>query len=164
MDSQTTAVIGDTVLREVVDANPLAAVSGTDQCTPSTGAFGVGGGLLSFEDAAFQDSQCLRAILVLAFFVLTFHNDSSWQVSQSHGTFRLIHFLTTGTTSTHRIDLEIFGTDVNFYFVRFGQNGDRRCAGMHASLSFGRWHSLNTMTEPGTIRGARLSSTVLQEL
>src|SRR5258707_15109507 len=113
-------MVGDPVLGEVVSANALAAVAGTDQRLALLRALVVFSLPLGFVEPAFKDPQCLGKILVLALFVLALHDDVGFQMRESDGRSRLVDVLTAWPTRAKNIFAVIVGLEVDFHIFRLG--------------------------------------------
>ena len=150
VQGQVDAVIGDPPLRKIVGANPLAAISRSDQTAS-------GGGLTRFAFAPFAVTQtgCQdlhRAVFVamLRAIVLTFNDKPGGQVGDAHRAIGLVNVLTAGAGGPKRIDPQIFGVDFElFACVGFGQHRNRARRGVNATLRFGFRDPLHTV--PATL-------------
>ncbi len=67
-------MVGQAVVREVVGANPLAAVAGADECAALVRPLVVLLLPLEFIEPRLENSQGLREILVLTLFILALHD------------------------------------------------------------------------------------------
>ena len=146
MNGQSAAVISDPILWVIVGADPLAAITGSDQRATSGGSFFFRFVLPLFQNAAFEHLQGLGSVFVLTFFVLNFDDDPGRNMSHPDGTFRLVNFLSAWPSGAHRVDLQIVRIDFDFNIGGFRQHSDGRRAGVDAALSFRFGNALHAMT------------------
>ena len=145
VDGQADAVIGDAVLRIIVRANFLGAVTGFDLAA----ALGADGGLLLFEfhfvETRAQDAHGLGAIFDLRFFVLLRDDQAAGNVRDAHGGVGGVDGLAAGAGRAEGVDAQILGFDLDVDFVGFGKNGDGGGGSVNAALGFRGGHALHAM-------------------
>src|SRR5262249_7933293 len=124
VNGEANAVIGDTVLREIVGANFLATVSAPDhgftffrQCILLLLH-------LDFVQAGAQHAHGFLAILNLGLLVLAADHRVGWNVGDTHGGVSRVDRLSAGAGGTERVDTNIFGIDLDVDVFGFGKNGD----------------------------------------
>ena len=108
------AVIGDTVLREVIGTNLLAAVARLHLGAAVLTQFFLPLCLLQIPQTRLEDGERLEFVLELRFFVLTGHNQPCWQVRDTYSRVGRVHALTAVTGRTVDIDADIAIFDIDF--------------------------------------------------
>ena len=80
VEGEVDAVVGEPILGEVVGADPLAAVAGTDQPLACFSPFAHFLFPFLFVDAGFEDAERFGEVFVLALFVLALDDDAGFEV------------------------------------------------------------------------------------
>ena len=145
VNREADAVIGETVLREIVGADFFAAVS---RAHHGLALFGKGLLLLfhfDFVEPRAQHAHAFFAILDLRFFVLATDDGIGRNVRDAHRGVCGIHRLATGAGRAERVNAEVFRFDLDIDVFGFGQHGDGDSGRMDASLLLGGGHALHTM-------------------
>lgn len=93
VQGQVDAVVRDATLREIIGANPLAAIPAANQSPSLRGTGFVRFPLLVFEQPRAKHPHRLRLVLVLALLVLALDDDSGRQVCDADGTLGLVDLL-----------------------------------------------------------------------
>src|SRR6185369_15670199 len=107
IQGQIDAVVGNAALREIIGADALAAIAGADL---QAARFGLRGGLLGallVEQARLEQRQRARAVLVLAAFVLAFHDYAGRQVRDADRRVGFVDVLAAGAGSAERVGLQV---------------------------------------------------------
>src|SRR6202000_1963823 len=131
------AMIGEPVLREVVGADLLAAVTRAYLRFTRSGKFGVLPLLLNFIETRAQYAHALFAVFDLRFLVLATYYGVGWDVGDAYRRISGIDGLAAGTRRAEGVDAKVFGLDLDVDVFGFGQYGDGDCRSMHAALCFG---------------------------
>src|SRR5208283_1747445 len=95
------------VLREIVRADLLRPVPGSDLALARLRALGVLALLFRLVEARPEDPQRLGLVLVLALLVLAVDHDARGEVGDAHGGVRGIHALAAGTARAHHVDAQL---------------------------------------------------------
>ena len=138
-------MIGEAVLREVIGANLLAAVS---RAHHGLALFSESLLLLfhlDFVEAGAQDAHAFLAILDLRLFVLAADNCVGGNVRDAHGGVGCVHRLPARTGRAERVNPQVFGFDLDVDVFGFGKNGDRDSGGVDASLLLGGGDALHAV-------------------
>ena len=138
-------MIRHAILREVVGADALAAVTRPDLTPPLTGDCRVLPRLLSFIEFRAEDLHSAILILVLAALILTLDDGSGGNVGNADRALGLVDVLTAGTGGTVGIDLEVVGVELKVDLLDFGQDGNRRGRGVYPAAGLRDRYALDAM-------------------
>src|SRR4051812_41610371 len=117
MNGQPDAVIGHAVLREIVSADLLAAVAGTDLRLT---LFRHRGGLpllLDLVQTRSQHAHTFFAVLDLRLLVLAADDRTGWDVRDADGRISRVDRLPARTGGAEGIDAQVFRFDLNVYLL-----------------------------------------------
>lgn len=139
------AMISDAILWEVVGADFLGTVAGTDERFARIGGVGAIFGDFALEEATAKYGHSLDTVLLLRALVLHSNNEAGRQVRDANGRVGGVDALATMATGAVDIDAEILGIDFEVLLFRLWEDGDCRGASMDAALGFGNWDALNAV-------------------
>src|ERR1022692_4100060 len=145
MEREADAVVGDTVLREVIGADLFAAVSRPDH---GFALFGQRLLLLlhfDFVEAGAQHAHTFFAVLDLGFLVLATDYRVGGNVRDADGGVRRVHRLAAWAGGAEGVNAQIFGFDLDVDVFGFRQHRDGDGGGVHASLLLGGGNALHAM-------------------
>ena len=145
MDGEADAVVGDTVLREVVGADFFAAIAAADHRFALFRESFLLLLHLDFIQTGAQDAHTFLAILDLGFFVLAADHCVGGNVGDAHGRVGCVDGLAARAGRAKRIDAQVFGFDLDVDILSFGQDGDRDRGSVHAALLLGSGYALHAM-------------------
>ena len=139
------AVVGETILREVIGADLFASFAGADLALARGRSFRV-----RFFDHVGQDARAQKrhgfgAVLRLRAFFHA-HNDRAGRlVGNAHRRFGLVHVLSAGAARAHRVDLQVVGINFKVNFFGLRKHGDGGGRSMDAALLFRGRHALDAV-------------------
>src|SRR5690606_36244194 len=115
------AVVGNAVLRKVVGADFLAAITAADKATALGGKFGLL--LLDFllQQPRAQHAHGLLFVFDLRFFILVGNDHAGGQVGDAHRAIRRVDALATVATRTVDVDFEVARANLDIGFFGLGQ-------------------------------------------
>src|SRR3989441_1756164 len=142
---EVNAVIGDAILREVVGAHLLRAITGPDLRPPFLRARSLLLGDHAVQQPRTQDLEGLDLVLQLRLLILTLHLEPGRQMRHPDRAICGVHALATGTAGPKHIDAEILVFDLDVHLFGFGQDRDRRRRGVNATLLLGDGYALHPM-------------------
>src|SRR5690242_4219470 len=145
MQGKPDAMIGHAVLREVIRANFLAAVTGADHAAALGSDFLLLLFELDFVQARAKHSLRFGAVLDLGLLVLAGNDQPSGNMSEAHGRISGVHALPARPRGTKSIDAHVFGIELDLDFIGFGEHGYRNRRSVDATLLLGFRHSLHAM-------------------
>ena len=136
------AVVGETVLREVVGADFVASDRRNlpAACAPWPGAGGCARPRLRRGGTA--ERACLFAILDLRLFVLAGDDGVGRKMRDADRRVGGVDRLAAGAGGAEGVDAEILVFDLDVDFFGFGEDGDGDGRGVDAALGFGRGNAL----------------------
>src|SRR5688500_6422302 len=138
-------MIGQAILREIVGADLLRAITGFDHAAALVALGVVLLMLLDVEQPALQDLHRLGAVLQLAALVLTFDDDAARHVRDLHRAIGSVHALSARAARGRDVDLEIALVDRELDVFGIVQDGDGRRRSVNAALRLGRAYALHSM-------------------
>ena len=144
------AVIGYTTLWEVVGADLSRTVAGRNQTLTTVSDIIHVLLVLLIINKGVQTRECALLVLRLVAGLGTLNQDLLGltsvrvlpHVTQAYTRFNLVHVLTTGTTRTEGIPLDLTLVHVYLKLVGLGQHGYGGSTGLHTSVALGHWHTL----------------------
>ena len=138
-------MIGHTALREVVGANLLGTVSGTDLASSRLSLRILL--LLAFQliQAGAQYLQRLVFILKLGLFILAGDDDSRRNMGQTHCGVSGIDTLTAVSGCTEHVKFTVIHINLNIHFLGLRHNRYRRGGGVDSTAGLCLRHTLNTV-------------------
>src|SRR6056297_2357562 len=139
VEREADAVIGDAPLREIVGADTLRTITGTDLGAPIRRPLGFARATLTVEQARAQDLHGARLVLVLGTLGLDHNADSGGLMRDSHRRFRAVDMLPARATGTHRIDpqLTLVQREINLLRLRQNRHGGSRSVDASAGFRIG---------------------------
>src|SRR5574343_984814 len=155
---QVDPVVGDPSLWEIVGADTLGAVAGTDQALAGTGDDALLGAHLDVLDPGSQHAHGRGLVGVLRTTVLAFGNDAGRQVGDAHRRVGLVDVLAASTGGTEGVDAQVGRVEVDVLdLVGFRHHGNGARRGVDAPLGFGLRHALHAVAA-GVELQARISA------
>src|SRR5688500_10567199 len=131
------AMIGHSVLREIVGANLRRAVAGADLRFPHPRPLRLLLRNRCVEQACPQHFHSLELVLKLGLLVLLADDDPARYVRDSNGRVRGVHALSARPRGSEDVDSEVLVLDLDVYLLRLGENSDGGGRGVYASLVLG---------------------------
>src|SRR5579875_373315 len=146
MPRQADTVIGDAILREVVGADLLAAISHLHLRAPAFTQLFLAPGLLEIPEPRPEHSQGLLLVFELGFFILAGDDQPRWQVGDAYSRVGGVHALAPVPGGAVDIDANIAIFDFDFsIFIGLGQHNHLCCRGMNTPIGLGNGHALYAM-------------------
>src|SRR5437899_9920105 len=107
-------MIGNTILREIIGANFLAAVTALHLRTSRFTQLFLTAGLFEVPEACFEDGECFELVFELRLLILTGDDQSCWEVGDAYCRVCGVHALSPMTGGAVNIDADISILDVDF--------------------------------------------------
>src|ERR1041384_4815128 len=145
LDGEVDAVVGDTVLGEVVGADFFAAVARADLVAAGGGHPGLLFFLLVGEKPGAKNAEGFGLVLQLGTFVGAANDETAGLVVDLDGAVRRVDALTAGTAGAADGDFHVLGFELDIDFLSFRQHRDAGGAGVDAALRFGFRHALDAV-------------------
>ena len=145
MHRQLDPVVGEAVLGEVVRADLLRALAGSD--LRATGRVELRALLLELAlvEARAQDAHRLVLVLKLRLLVLHRDDDAGRHVRDPHGGVGRVDRLPARARRPVDVDLQVVRVDVDLDLLGLGHDGDGRGRRVDAALRLGLGHALHAM-------------------
>ena len=138
-------VVGEPVLREVIGANPLAAIARPHERLAFCRTLVVLDLPSVFIDSRLQHTKCLGQILVLALFVLALHDDAGFHVREPDGRGGLVDMLPARTACAEQILAVFIGRERHFHILRLRQHRHGGGRGVDPPFRLGVGHPLHAV-------------------
>ena len=138
-------MVGDAGLREVVSADPLAALAGPDLAAPFRGDRRLLLFLGALEEPRLEHAHGLRTVLDLRALVLARHDETARQVGDPYRRVGRVDTLAAGARGPVDVDPEILLLDLHVDVLGLRQHRDRDGRGVDAAGGFGDGHALHPM-------------------
>ncbi|MNX99056.1 hypothetical protein D3C86_1314880 [compost metagenome] len=135
-------MIGDAALREIVGADALGAVAGTDLALAVRRTFALHFLAFDIVKPRAQNLHGLGAVLMLGF-LRTGDDQTRRKMGDTNGGVGGVDVLAARTGSTHRIDANVFRANFDVDVFRFRQHGNRGGRGVDAAARFRFRHALH---------------------
>ena len=130
-------------LGEIVGADLLRAVPGSDLAAPLLGLRALPFRQLHIVEFGAEQAKCLLFILQLGFLRLAVDDDSRGNVGQAHGGVCGVYALAAVSGSAHHIDAAVVHVDLYVHILGLRHHRHRRCGGVNPPAGLRLRHPLH---------------------
>ena len=146
MTCQPDAVIGDTVLWEIIRTNLFTAVPRLNLRAPRLAQLFLPLRFLQVPEARLEDGQRFELIFQLRLLILAGDNQSCGKMGNAHRRVGRVHTLTAMTGGAIDIDANIVFLDFDLdVFIGLRQDNYLGCGGVNTPIGFGYGYALDTV-------------------
>ncbi len=160
MQSQPDAVVSQSILREVVRADLLTAVTRLDLRLARGSYLLLLFLQLDVVQFCPQNLHSLLAVLKLGALSGACNRNTGWLMCHSHRSIVFLHVLATGATGAKGVEVQVRGVYMQVYVLEFRQHCNGGCGGVDTALRFGFRHPLDSMHSALVAESAERPSTL----